>query len=119
MALVGPVSQLTDEQAARVLAFAERAGRDVGHTPLGDDEWRQLVGLATAPPPPPTAPPAPAGVLGMVAAAWAEDEAGGLRGYAQAVRLTSEPSWTAEVFVAGSGAAPASLADLGAPLLGR
>src|SRR5215207_9094505 len=113
MALVGPVSQLTEVQASRVLAFAERAGRDVGHTPLGDDEWSELVGLAT----PATAQSTPT-ALGLVAAAWAEDRAGELQGYAQAVRRLSEPAWTAEVFVDGSGFSPASLADLGAPLLG-
>jgi mycothiol synthase len=114
MPLHGPVTRLEPQVAHAVLALAERAGRRVGHTPLGDEPWEELTARGD----------------GHFVAAWATDRDdatgnGGATGdhdatvtaYVQLVRPPAEPGWTAEVFADPDAAL--SLADVGAPLLRR
>jgi mycothiol synthase len=101
MALSGPATALEETIAQDVLALADRAGRHVGHTPLGDEAWFELV----------------EGSTNNFAAAWATDDAGKTTAFVQLVRSPADPTWIAEVLVDPT--IERSLADIGAPLLSR
>jgi mycothiol synthase len=100
MDLHGPVSNLDDTLARRVLALANQADLGVGHTSITEPRWRTDRRRTDH---------------GFVAS-WAED-GGELVAFGQAVRTGGHPSWAAEVLIHPDRAAAA--ADLGASIVGR